>query len=127
MKNLLRLRMEAGMSQQEVAEKAGLNLTQPQIHRYEVGKTTTSIEVVMQIAKVLNTTVENLMGDEENTQWTETINENDGKRSKKENNEEIAFEQNALNLLRKLKYEDRETVLLYLEKLTKEKPPLDYY
>lgn len=57
--NLKRLREMRGISTAELAESAGI--TQPQIVKYESGKTLPNVITAVEIAERLGTTVESLV------------------------------------------------------------------
>ena len=57
--NLKRLREMRGISTSELAESAGI--TQPQIVKYESGKTLPNVITAVEIAERLGTTVESLV------------------------------------------------------------------
>lgn len=57
-KNVLRIRLENGLTQEQLADEAGIS--QVQVARIESGKLNTSISTVVAIADALNTDIGNL-------------------------------------------------------------------
>ena len=57
------LREELGISQKELAEKMQVSPTN--IYNYETGRTEPSIEVLLKLSKILNTSVDYLIGNED--------------------------------------------------------------
>ena len=57
---LRELREKMGLSQQDVADRSGVSLTQ--IWRYENGKSDPTLDAIAEIAKVLNCSVDYLAG-----------------------------------------------------------------
>ena len=62
MENLRRLRKNANLSQQKLADLIGDGITQPQIHSYEAGVYQPDIDTLIKIADALETTVDNIIG-----------------------------------------------------------------
>ncbi|MDF2549694.1 MAG: hypothetical protein K0S07_761 [Chlamydiales bacterium] len=67
------LRKNKGWSQQELAEKIGTDARQ--ISRYETGKITPSIDVVIRIAKIFEVSIDYLLVKENNIKAPENLNE----------------------------------------------------
>lgn len=65
LKNLLTLRVERGMTQEELAERVGGSLTQEVISLYEAGKRVPLADRTARIADVLGCTVDELIGREQ--------------------------------------------------------------
>ena len=57
---LARLRVAAGMSQQQLANRLG-TISEPGIHRWETGRTRPSIDILPDLAKVLGVSIEQLV------------------------------------------------------------------
>jgi transcriptional regulator with XRE-family HTH domain len=55
------VRILKNMTQQELAEASGV--TQAQVSLYETGKATPTMDTSKKLAKALDTTIDNLMGD----------------------------------------------------------------
>ena len=55
-----RLRVKAGMSQQELANE--LNITQGAVSQWEKGVTAPSIDKLPELAKILNCSIDELLG-----------------------------------------------------------------
>ena len=60
---LKEIREELGISQKELAEKMQVSPTN--IYNYETGRTEPSIEVLLKLSKILNTSVDYLIGNED--------------------------------------------------------------
>ena len=56
-----KLRRDQGLSQTELARKAGLS--RASVQRYEANDTTPSVDRIAKIAQALGTTIDNLIGD----------------------------------------------------------------
>jgi transcriptional regulator with XRE-family HTH domain len=61
LENLLNVRILKNMTQQDLAEASGV--TQAQVSLYETGKATPTMDTSKKLAKALDTTIDNLMGD----------------------------------------------------------------
>ena len=59
-KNLKALRMERGISQQQLAD--AISVTQPSIHKYETQSVEPEISILIQLADYFNTSVDYLIG-----------------------------------------------------------------
>ena len=75
-KRLRELREESGMTQEELAQK--VNVEKQHINRMENGKRACSIDVLIQISEVLNSSIDyllkgNKMGNERNRQIAGTL------------------------------------------------------
>lgn len=70
-KNLKKLRTEAGLTQEHVAEK--LNVTRQALSSYESGRTRPDIDTLVRLAEIYNTDVNSIIYDPENSTVTEGI------------------------------------------------------
>jgi transcriptional regulator with XRE-family HTH domain len=61
---LLRIREALGLSQQEMAEQLGHELTNKNISKYERARSVPPIEVVLAYARVANVTMEQIVDDD---------------------------------------------------------------
>jgi transcriptional regulator with XRE-family HTH domain len=57
---LARLRVVAGMSQQQLADRLGV-VSEPGIHRWETGRTRPSVDVLPRLATTLGVSIESLV------------------------------------------------------------------
>ena len=57
---LARLRVGAGMSQQQLADRLG-TISEPGIHRWETGRTRPSVDILPHLASVLGVSIEALV------------------------------------------------------------------
>jgi transcriptional regulator with XRE-family HTH domain len=56
---LARLRVAAGLSQQELADRLG-TISEPSIHRWETGRTRPSVDMLPILASILGVSIEEL-------------------------------------------------------------------
>jgi transcriptional regulator with XRE-family HTH domain len=57
---LARLRIAAGLSQRELAERLGV-ISEPGIHRWETGRTRPSVDILPRLASTLGVSIEALV------------------------------------------------------------------
>ena len=57
---LARLRVAAGMSQQQLAQRLG-TVSEPGVHRWETGRTRPSVDILPVLAKTLGVSIESLV------------------------------------------------------------------
>ena len=78
---LMNLRKKEGLSQEELAEK--LNVTRQTISKWELGQTSPDMEKLSEIAKIFNTSVDELLSEKEIE--TEPIKNDDEEKTSKRN------------------------------------------
>ena len=57
---LARLRVEAGMSQTQLADRLG-TISEPGVHRWETGRTRPSVDILPRLAATLGVSIESLV------------------------------------------------------------------
>lgn len=81
---LISLRKSKGMSQEELGEK--LNVTRQTVSKWELGVTTPEMDKLVEMSKIFNVTVDNLINENDNNETVKEEAENPIKETTKKNN-----------------------------------------